>query len=802
MMRGLLVGTLLVLACSSDDAAADRRTAPPPPAPSDDAAVEATGEPVVAELTVDMATPYFRTGVAGEAARQFRLQDWEAARDGFKKYLGAADGPATDADRARVRLLIAVCDAALGEWEAAADGFAFAAEHLPLVADYAHFHAARASYLARGYGAAVTHLDAIPTESRWDAEAQLLRGDLLRIGQQWARMVPHYEAYLKVYKLRASEAKFRLAQAYDRTGRAIPDALVLYRAIGIAHPLDGWADQARKRYAELLPSADAKLRAKLSVMTADEHIERGMVLYDAMRNPQSAAEFAAALKAPGLTPESKCVAAYHLANSWFKERNRTKAAPLFDDAIAACDATDDIDLQVKAAYQAGRSYTYLRKHELALKRFEHAERHKSHSYADDARKRRSEAYEELGDLAKVEELLASIPVDYPDGDMQAESLWRLAFIAWKNKDYARAIEWLDKQIAAVPIDTNWYGEGQAQYWKGRAYAKLGKKAESVAAYEECVRLYPLSYYSLLALNRLREDHPKRFEAVRAGLAADPPGYDPSVPAFAFQPRPLYASVEFRRGVEFLRLGLGDDAAAELARAGLRSPPGRDEVTDPDERDKIWALAFLFDGAGRYDQSHWVTRWHVLDYKRQWPVGANRARWRIAYPMAFTHLVERNAGKHGYPSALQMGIMREESAFDPLRESWANAIGLTQMIFPTAERFAKGTGIAPTRENLRDPEKNMTIGSNFLGFLHRTFEGRVGLMVPSYNAGEGATWRWMWQRKGWDWDEWEEEIPGDQARNYTKRVLASYFAYAYLNDGTIPELPQDIPVRLVPAHKRK
>ena len=147
--------------------------------------------------------------------------------------------------------------------------------------------------------------------------------------------------------------------------------------------------------------------------------------------------------------------------------------------------------------------------------------------------------------------------------------------------------------------------------------------------------------------------------------------------------------------------------------------------------------------------------------------------------------------------MQIGIVREESAFDPLRESYANAIGLTQMIFPTAERFAKGTGIKVSRETLRDPEKNVTIGSRFLGFLFKKWDGFTMLVPPSYNAGEGGVTKMLRLRGTLDADEFIEAIVDDQARNYSKRVLGSYFAYTWLYEQKVPELPNEIPAKLLP-----
>ena len=50
------------------------------------------------------------------------------------------------------------------------------------------------------------------------------------------------------------------------------------------------------------------------------------------------------------------------------------------------------------------------------------------------------------------------------------------------------------------------------------------------------------------------------------------------------------------------------------------------------------------------------------------------------------------------------------------------------------------------------------------------------------------------------NEFGEAIPFDETRNYTKRVLSTYFAYSYLSDGTIPVVPMDIPVGAVNVKK--
>ncbi|MBP6847334.1 MAG: transglycosylase SLT domain-containing protein, partial [Kofleriaceae bacterium] len=487
------------------------------------------------------------------------------------------------------------------------------------------------------------------------------------------------------------------------------------------------------------------------------------------------------------------------AQSLFKARNRKEAAPRFDEAVSACTAAGDKDLTVRAAYQAGRSYAYNGDHKTSIDRYRAAAAaDPANSYADDALLREAEEWADLGDDAKVTAALESLPVKFPAGDMRAEALWRLGWRAFRANDDAKAIGYWRQQIAAAPIDDNYWAEGQPQYWIGRAELRRGRAAEAVAAWTDAVRTYPVTYYAMLALNRIREVDAGRFAALMKDITTDPPGYDAAAPAFRFQPRAAYATPAFARAVELIRMGLGDPAEAELRAIGLAPPTDKKKVDDPDRVEQLWALAWLYDKAGRYSASHWPTRWHILDYKRQWPIGANRARWRIAYPPAFYALLKTHADQNGAPVALAQGIVREESAFTPTLESYANAIGLTQMINSTATRFAKGTGIAPTRENLKDPEKNVTIGARFLGFLVNQWKGFIHLVPPSYNAGEGAVKRWLKLRGTWPADEFIEAIVDDQARNYSKRVLGSYFVYTWIEGGGVPPMPNQIPPSILPA----
>ena len=790
-LPSLLLGLYGLCACSGDDS---HRTVghPQPVVPIATTVVPDAG-PAVAPpppagttgtLTEDMAVSFFTHGDAADGAQQFALQNWKAARDAFALARKAAT---TDEDKAHLELILGMCEENLDDAKAAVPHFLAAHKALPALGDFIAYHAARALWLAHRGGEALDLAKQVAPGSIVGADAQILIGDLLAAKGDNAVTAAHYQKYLADHPNGPfrSEARFDLANALaDRAA-----AGVLYRQITIDDPLSSWTTKAKAKLAG----------TTVAPLTAPEMITRAMVLFDNQRNPESEAAFGEALADAKITPADKCVASYHRAQSRFKARDRKGAAPMFDEAAEACHAAGNADLEIKSDYNGGRSYSFFGEHETAVKRYQAAEAiDPKHSYADDSMLREAEEWAAMNNGKQVEAVLSALPTKYPDGDNVAEAMWRLGWRAWREKRVDDAIKWWKKQIELVPHDDNYFAEGEPQYWLGRAYLEKHDKPKALAAWTDAAKTYPAAYYALQSLNRMREVDQKSYDALVAELAANPAGYDPKAPAFVFQPRAEWAQPGFQRAIELLRLGLGVPAEQELHKLGLTPPEGKKRVDDPDKIEKLWAIAFLYDRAGRYATSHWPTRWHILDYRRQWPVGANRARWEIAYPKAYWELLTRHAEKNHVPIAMQIAIVREESAFDPLDESYANAIGLTQMIPPTAKDFAKGTGIDPTRENLRDPEKNVTIGSRFLGSLFKDWNGFTLLVPPSYNAGPAGVRRMLKARGTWDADEFVEGIVDDQARNYTKRVLGSFFTYSWLYQHEVPEIGNRIPAALLPG----
>jgi soluble lytic murein transglycosylase len=145
-----------------------------------------------------------------------------------------------------------------------------------------------------------------------------------------------------------------------------------------------------------------------------------------------------------------------------------------------------------------------------------------------------------------------------------------------------------------------------------------------------------------------------------------------------------------------------------------------------------------------------------------------------------------------PTDLLQAMMREESALDPAAVSAAGAVGLTQLMLPTAQAEARRLKLGRTvsAADLMDGRLSIRLGAAHLGGVLRRFGGSAPLAVAAYNAGEAAVRAWVRERGGLPLDEFVEEIPVQETRGYVKRVLRSYAAYRLLYGG-----PGEMPVVL-------
>ena len=131
--------------------------------------------------------------------------------------------------------------------------------------------------------------------------------------------------------------------------------------------------------------------------------------------------------------------------------------------------------------------------------------------------------------------------------------------------------------------------------------------------------------------------------------------------------------------------------------------------------------------------------------------------------AVKHLLREASARHGMDYELLQAVIATESGFDTRAVSPKGAVGLMQLIPPTAERYGvRADKNSAIQKKLTDPATNIRAGAKYLSDLIRLFPGQLELALAAYNAGEGAV-----QRAG-------NRVPNyPETRNYVKTVMQLY-----------------------------
>ena len=173
---------------------------------------------------------------------------------------------------------------------------------------------------------------------------------------------------------------------------------------------------------------------------------------------------------------------------------------------------------------------------------------------------------------------------------------------------------------------------------------------------------------------------------------------------------------------------------------------------------------------------------------------------LFYPQPFRELIEKYAGEAELGPEILYGLIRTESYFVSGIVSSAGAVGLTQLMPPTAEEMAVriarlgGPDYRGALLNLKDPEINVHIGSYYLRYLIDQM-GSPMLALLAYNGGMGRVRRWLAadrQKGALPLDLFLETIEITETREYGRRVLAAAAVYGYLYYGmSMEEVAEDI-----------
>ncbi|MBI4686181.1 MAG: transglycosylase SLT domain-containing protein [Nitrospirae bacterium] len=356
--------------------------------------------------------------------------------------------------------------------------------------------------------------------------------------------------------------------------------------------------------------------------------------------------------------------------------------------------------------------------------------------ADDLRRKRKNL--------EAEEIFKRVLNEFPS--KAEEALWGLGWMSYLSGNYEGASRYFSR-LTEPPKKEN---QDRYLYWQAKSLEKLIKSCEKAVSEgsnnnegicskdnNSLSKRLPqgTGYYSyLVKLRTALPETPKKIEPLRPGK---PKGE-------------VYDRIE-----ALILLSMKAEAAGEIRTA-------MQDVEKPEE--------LLYLGYAAMDTS---------EYRRIISIAEAAEREEflpLSYPLGYMDIIKKASEGDGIDAYLVAALIREESRFDPNAVSRVGAIGLMQIMPSTAKRVNESVNVGlKNGSELHDAEKNIMLGTRYLSTLIKRFK-EIPLAVAAYNAGENALQKWLEQYSYSGLDEFIEDIPYTETRNYVKKVLRSYWQY--------------------------
>ena len=349
---------------------------------------------------------------------------------------------------------------------------------------------------------------------------------------------------------------------------------------------------------------------------------------------------------------------------------------------------------------------------------------------------------------------------YSSSDEAAEFRWKIAQTKAKSNDYLGAWQW------AQPITINNKTSilaPRAGFWVGKWATTLGKQQEAITAYKSVISEFPQSYYawrsaSILGLNV------GDFNTLRVMNPAIIPPQRPVPPAGSETFHELYL--------------LGQDRDAwlqwETEFKNNNQPSVAEQFTEGLMRLTKGEYLIGIDKIAKLEDRETPTE--KTEYQA---LSQQSIYWQARYPFPYFKEIEKWSTSRQLNPLLVTALMRQESRFQAKIKSPVGATGLMQIMPSTGAWIAPQIGLDFKKINLENPSDNIMLGTWYLDYTHQQYGNNSMLAIASYNAGPGNVAKWLQTIPKKDPDEFVEEIPFDETKNYVRQVFGNYWNYLRL-----------------------
>ncbi|MNH95791.1 Soluble lytic murein transglycosylase precursor [compost metagenome] len=148
-----------------------------------------------------------------------------------------------------------------------------------------------------------------------------------------------------------------------------------------------------------------------------------------------------------------------------------------------------------------------------------------------------------------------------------------------------------------------------------------------------------------------------------------------------------------------------------------------------------------------------------------------------YPIYYQKEIRQSATNLHIDPFLIAAVIRVETNYQELAESRKGAIGIMQLMPDTAAWIIETADLPfDDVKDIWKTDVNITLGSWYLQWLIKHYDGNLFYAIAAYNAGQGNVNKWK-QNQVWNGTvEDIKQIPFGETRHYVHKVLYYYNKY--------------------------
>jgi soluble lytic murein transglycosylase len=548
-------------------------------------------------------------------------------------------------------------------------------------------------------------------------------------------------------------ARYLLGLNLEKTGKHV-DAARVYRNLDLIHPDSDFAENALERLDWL-----AKKSPLAGYEAPAATIYNLGIKYFKQSNYTKSKEYFSRLTRFYKKSSFYDEAVLMLGRIYLRKEKLKEAVSYFKKAINL-----GKDSKPEAMFYLALTYGYLDSPRAAIRSLEKLVAMYPNSHpADDGLYYIGRYHRELNDSKSALQAYEKLVSLYPNSELYPEAIWLTGNMYYKQGNYAAAYASLGQALKLPPEKTT----DKLIFWAAKCADKIGKHEAAVAAYKMTINRFDHSYYGY----RAREELRKYGIHIKANTVPDV-----SEIIEVINGESIETASHEQKYRELLALGLGDEAAEEASFLVEKVPLSKKDKA-------LIAKYHAYVMKGKFSKPIWFADRKINEAVLSGTLSQVDPRlWRFSYPRGYWKYVQKYSKEYGLDPYLVYAVIREESRFKSraLSRSWAH--GLMQIIPSTGRSLSRLLGMSYSRWKLYNPRVNIQMGTYYLANLIKRFDGSVELALAGYNGGPVRVKKWLKKYKKIDIDEFVEDIPFRETRNYVKKVIKSYYGYKRTYSG--------------------